>query len=270
MIHDHCRTDQAYSMIVDAFRRGKLLSDLPEDHPARRLRQVWHQLSLTEDGILAVDRDKLYLPQGARNDALQKLHEEHCGYGKTIQTARKLYYWPSMKHDIRAMVDKCEPCQQLRPSKPPEPLQETSATFPMEQISIDLFHVKGKTYMATADRYTGYLWVDMLRDQGTKAVTDNIDKITRVFGVPLRCRTDGGPQFRKPFDDYCLERGITHETSSPYNPPSNGHAEAAVKAAKYLLLKSKPAEFPAALAAWRNTARDNKPSPNELMFCRKV
>ena len=61
-----------------------------------------------------------------------------------------------------------------------------------------------------------------------------------------------------------------HETSSPYNPRSNGHAEAAVKAAKYLLLKVEPAEFPTVLAAWRNTARENKPSPNELMFCRKV
>ena len=58
-----------------------------------------------------------------------------------------------------------------------------------------------------------------------------------------------------------------HKTSSPYNPRSNGHAEAAVKAAKYLLLKTTPAS---ALAAWRNTAKENKPSPNEIMFCRKV
>ena len=43
-----------------------------------------------------------------------------------------------------------------------------------------------------------------------------------------------------------------------------------MKASKYLLLKTKPAEFPAALAAWRNTDKEDKPSPNELMFCRKV
>ena len=97
-----------------------------------------------------------------------------------------------------------------------------------------------------------------------------MDKITRIFGVPLVCRTDGGPQFRGPFKNYCLQRGIVHETSSPYNPRSNGHAEAAVKAAKYLLLKTKPSEFSSALAAWRNTAREDKPSPNELMFCRKI
>ena len=79
--------------------------------------------------------------------------------------------------------------------------------------------------MVTADRYSGYIWVDLLRDLGTKAVTDNLSKITRIFGVPIRFRTDGGPQFRKPFDDYCLQHGIIHETSSPYNPRSNGHAK---------------------------------------------
>ena len=140
----------------------------------------------------------------------------------------------------------------------------------MEQISVDLFHLRGKTYMVTADRYSRYIWVEMLRDQGTKAVTDVLDKITRIFGIPLACRTDGGPQFWGPFDEYCKRKGIVHETSSPYNPRSNGHAEAAVKAAKHLLLKTRPTEFPSALAAWRNTAKEDKPSPNELMFCRKV
>ena len=175
-----------------------------------------------------------------------------------------------MKYDIRMMIDKCEACQHLRPSKPLETFITTSANFPMEQISIDLLHVRGKTYMVTADRYSRYIWVEMLRDQGTKAVTDVLDKIKRIFGIPITCRTDGGPQFRGPFDEYCKRKGIKHETSSPYNPRSNGHAEAAVKAAKHLLLKTRPTEFPSALAAWRNTARENKPSPNELMFCRKI
>ena len=123
--------------------------------------------------------------------------------------------------------------------------------------------------MVTVDRYTGYIWVELLRSLATKAVTDVLDKIMGIFGIPITCRTDGGSQFRGPFDDYCKQKGIVHETSSPYNPRSNGHAEAAVKAAKHLILKTRPSEFPSALATWRNTARENKPSPNELMFCRK-
>ena len=270
-ILDCIKTDTAYKEVVSAFQQGRRLTDLPEDHPARCLKQVWGQLSLSDYGILIVDGTKLYMPAGEpRSRVLHQLHEGHCGYGKTLQTARELYYWPSMKYDIRAMIDRCEACQLLRPSKPLEPPITTSASFPMEQISIDLFHVKGKTFMVTADRYSGYIWIDLMRDMGTKTVTDNLDKITRIFGVPIRCRTDGGPQFRKPFDDYCLKRGIIHGTSSPYNPRSNGQAEAALKTAKHLLLKTSHSEFLNTLAAWRNTSREDKPSPNELMFCRKV
>ena len=271
-ITDDCRSDPAYRQIVEAFQQNRHLSDLPVDHPARHLKQVWDNISITDDGILVVEGNKLYLPPGARTSTLRRLHDSHCGYRKTLQTARDLYFWPSMKHDIRIMIDKCEACQQLRPSKPIEPFITTTASFPMEQISIDLFHVKGKTYMVTSDRYSGYIWGirSDQRDQGTKTITNNLEKITRIFGIPLRCRTDGGPQFRKPFNDYCKERGILHETSSPYNPRSNGHAEAAVKDAKHLLIKTAPVEFLDALAAWRNTSREDKPSPNELMFCRKV
>ena len=266
----NCQSDSAYRQIVEAFKQERRLADLPESHPARRLKKVWHRLSLEEDGIIVVDGDKLYLPPGSRKDALSQLHDGHCGYAKMLKTARSIYFWPSMKYDIRAIVDNCEPCQRLQPTKQVEPFISTTASFPMEQISIDLFHVAGKTYMVTADRFSGYLWVDLLRKQNTQAVTDVVDKITRIFGVPLRCRTDGGPQFRGPFDDYCKTKGIVHDTSSPYNPQSNGHAEASVKIAKNLLLKSSASSFPTALATWRNTDRENKPSPNELMFNRKI
>ena len=269
-ITDSCRSDNEYRQIIEAFKQGRRLADLPESHPARRLKQVWNQLSLEENGIIIVDGNKLYLPPSSRREALTQLHEGHCGYAKMLKTAREIYFWPSMKYDIRSIVDNCEPCQRLQPSKPVEPFITTTASFPMEQVSIDLFHVAGKTFMVTADRFSGYLWVDLLRKQDTKAVTDVLDKITRIFGIPLRCRTDGGPQFRGPFENYCKAKGIIHETSSPYNPQSNGHAEASVKIAKHLMLKSPGSNFPAALAAWRNTDRETKPSPNELMFYRKI
>ena len=97
-----------------------------------------------------------------------------------------------MKYDIREMIDRCEMCQRMRPSKLLEPFIRTEATFPMEMLSADLFQAKGQHYLVIADRYSGYIWVDRLRDQSTKAITDRIDRIIRVFGVPLACRTDGG------------------------------------------------------------------------------
>ena len=41
VIIENSKTDAAYTHITDAFKQGKNLNDLPEDHPARRLKQVW-------------------------------------------------------------------------------------------------------------------------------------------------------------------------------------------------------------------------------------
>ena len=65
-------------MIREAFRNDRRLTDLPCDHPARRLKQVWDRLSITDDGILVVDGDKIYMPPGARKGTLQELHKSHC------------------------------------------------------------------------------------------------------------------------------------------------------------------------------------------------
>ena len=92
-ITECCQADPAYRQVVNAFNQGRRLSDLPVDHPARRLKQVWGQISQLDNGMLLVDGDKLYLPPGARADTLHQLHEGHCRYRKTLQTARALYHW---------------------------------------------------------------------------------------------------------------------------------------------------------------------------------
>ncbi|KAG0725676.1 Gag-Pro-Pol polyprotein [Chionoecetes opilio] len=74
--------------------------------------------------------------------------------------------------------------------------------------------------------------------------THNIRLFCRYFrdvGVPLRLRTDGGPQFTSTaFRNFTERWGVYHAVSSPHYPPSNGHAEAAVKSVKHLILKTAP------------------------------
>ncbi len=63
-------------------------------------------------------------------------------------------------------------------------------------------------------------------------------EVVQYFSLPKSIRSGGTPQFRgEAFKAYCKDNGILHETSSPYNPESNGLAEAAVKNVKKLLIK---------------------------------
>ena len=107
-----------------------------------------------------------------------------------------------------------------------------------------------------------------LRTLTTSSVTKQLSKWFWDFGFPKAIRSDGGPQFRTEFENYCESLGIKREKSLPYNPQSNGLAEAAVKQMKRLIKKvgSQEELFRPALLTWRNTPRADGISPSQLMF----
>ena len=69
---------------------------------------------------------------------------------------------------------------------------------------------------------------------------------------------------------------VSHLSSSPHYPQSNGHAEAAVKAMKTLILKTTSNgdlnvdSFQRVLLEWRNTPRANGESPAQALFHRPL
>ena len=80
-----------------------------------------------------------------------------------------------------------------------------------------------------------------------------------------------GPQFRTEFSAFCADNGIKHELSSPYNPESNGLAEAAAKNIKTLFTHYHKLDenLQLAIAAWRNMARADGVSLSQLFFGRR-
>ena len=85
-------------------------------------------------------------------------------------------------------------------------------------------------------------------------ILQTVDCLFTEYGYPSIIRSDGGPQFRSEFDEYCKKNAIKDELSSPYNPESNGLAESAGKNFKYIILRceDKGEELKPAIAAWRN------------------
>ena len=99
----------------------------------------------------------------------------------------------------------------------------------MQCVGIDLFTAAGSDRLAMVDRYSGYAWAAKLTNTTTRHVLSHLETWFTEFGWPLIIHSDNGPQFRSEFSYFCQAHGITHELSSPYNPESNGLAEAAVK-----------------------------------------
>ena len=178
-----------------------------------------------------------------------------------------------MVKDLKNMVWACEPCEKNRISKPNEPLLQTlDAWRPFQQVSVDLAQLDGKHYLVLADRYSGWPEVKLLNHLDTNSIIKVLETIFETFGIPERVRTDGGPQFRREFANWCEELGMVHELTSPYRPESNGHAEQAVGAMKKLLKKTggRRKQMGQALLEYRNAPRvGDELSPAQWLFGRR-
>ena len=116
--------------------------------------------------------------------------------------------------------------------------------------------------------WSGYPLYALLRSLNTDSIVSILSDWFNTLGWPSSIRSDGGPQFRGPFSSFCQKNDISHELAAPYNPKSNGLAEAAVKSVKNILRKSSTsnADPRSMLYAWRNVPRSDGYSPAQLLF----
>ena len=145
----------------------------------------------------------------------------------------------------------------------------------MEALGIDVFHCQGLDYLIMVDRYSGYPMLACLNRLDTASIIAILEKLFTEYGVAKLITSDGARQFTgAPFKEFCKKWSIRHEISSAYSPQSNGLAEAGVKNLKNLLLKFKGglknSDFRISLLHWRNTPRQDRLSPAEMFFKRKV
>ncbi|XP_066969110.1 uncharacterized protein [Macrobrachium rosenbergii] len=147
-----------------------------------------------------------------------------------------------------------------------------------ESVSADFFIVAGKAFLVIVDRLSG--WPVVVPCKGDTTASNTIRIFCRYFrevGVPIRLRTDGGPQFTgNEFRDFMEQWGVRHVVTSPYYPQSNGHAEAAVKSVKHLILTTAPSgnidceEFDRGLLELRNTPNFTGRSPAQILYGRPL
>ena len=139
---------------------------------------------------------------------LAKLHASHQGIERTEQRARQIVYWPGINSGIKNTVKACTKRQEHQPSLQQEPLQRDplpSRTF--EDISADLLHFSSKTYLVYGDRLSGRIKLsEFSHEPSSHQINSTIRKFFVETGVPVRIRTDGGPQFKSSKFQQFLEK----------------------------------------------------------------
>jgi hypothetical protein len=218
---------------------------------------------------------RIVIPKAARKNVLKKLHAAHQGIVRTNRRARQTVYWPGITNEITTLLSTCSTCQEHFPSSQQEPMMsDPLPTHVFEDVSADLFQSGQLHVLVYADRLSGLPVVHRWKRDPTArevlhAVIDNFVEL----GVPMRFRSDIGPQFDAGVFRTAMDRwGVAVSNSTPNYSQSNGHAEAAVKTVKELVEKISPSgdldaeEFKHGLLKFRNTPRENGLSPAQMVF----
>lgn len=77
-----------------------------KDPKLARYRQVWHELSVTNDGLVLRGR-LIVIPCGLRKRAIQIAHEGHLGIAKTKSLMRTKSWFPDMDRMIEDAIGRC-------------------------------------------------------------------------------------------------------------------------------------------------------------------
>lgn len=266
-----CRELKKY--IVNGF--PDYISDMPEN--LRWFYKFASDLSIQEDIIFK--NDQILIPRCMRNYMLPKIHKSHSGVASSIKLAKQNIFWPGMSEDIKNFVEKCKICIKYSPSLTRFPmLSHDIPMYPFQYISMDVFNVKlnsqSLNFLITADHYSNFYEIDKLKNLSSSEVVNICKKNFARYGIPQKICTDGATNFvNREFSMFAEEWDFIHVTSSPHYPQSNGIAEATVKSAKKLILKSYEAgeDFWISLLHQRNVpSAGDDCSPAQKFLSRKT
>ena len=241
------------------------------------LHPYWqHRETLTVKDSLVLWGEALVIPPTERERTLHQLHQFHQGITKSQLLAHGSFFWPGINKTIEEVVCQCEACTWFQSQNAAAPLTPTPTPLhPWQMCATDIFMLEGIDHLVVGDFYSKMILVWCLSPSQSNAnkVISLLKEMFSEHGIPEVLCSDNGPRYANAqFANFCISWGISHKTSSPHYPQSNGFAEACIKSVKYALqwAKYSSANPHLALLAVRATPINTKlPSPAELLYqCR--
>lgn len=231
-----------------------------------------------QDGCL-FKGSRVMIPCNLHKEVLKELHVGHVGIVKMKSLARSFCYWKNIDKDIENIAKTCKVCCLKQNEAPMEKSHSWELpSKPWQRLHIDFAGpMSGHYYFVIVDAYSK--WVDVIPTKTTTSpwCIKQLRNLFCNFGFPEVLVSDNGPQFTsKIFKDFLESNGVTHRTSAPFHPSTNGQAERNVQTIKKLLkcmqeeggdVEHKLCQI---LIQLRKVPNADGKSPYDLMFQRDV
>ncbi|UYV81589.1 K02A2.6-like [Cordylochernes scorpioides] len=266
------REDTKLLKIIHHVIEGWPISKKDVDEDVKPYYDFRHRIYLWNE-LLCVGLS-IVVPGTQRNYMLELLHKSHQGISAIQGLARESLFWPGMSMDIAERVKSCDICQKYQKSKTRETLRSFPIPdYPWQTVSMDIFYIERKPHLLIVDRFSGYPEVYALNPPTATNVRNKLRETFARFGIPETIMSDNGPPFHSEImTDFCTKWGIRQIFSSPHLHRSNGLAERNIQTIKTLLNKCKDQGSDAylALLTYRNTPKNDLPSPAQLCLSRSL
>ena len=152
---------------------------------------------------------------------------------------RNTVFWPKMTYDVQELIERCIICQEHGKSQAIIGTTQELPPFPWHTLATDIFYWKRMDFLIVADVFSKYFLVRKLANSTSAAICTELATIVTELGLPHIIRSDNGPCYNsKEFQQFLQRYNITHHTSSPHHPRSNGFVERMVRVAKKLMDKA--------------------------------
>ena len=208
--------------------------------PLHKRRKCIDRRPRSNDVTQVIPVNRAVIPLVMRNDILTLAHKAplsgHLGKNKVYNALLPQFFWKGMSSDVKEFIRSCEVCQRFKKAPRPwlKPLRPITEEEPFDAVAIDLITELPETaggkyrYIAVfTDMFTKWPEAVPMRTKSAEEVADAFfHTVICHHGVPKRIQTDQGPEFVNDIIARLTDRmGITHVTTTPYNPASNGAAE---------------------------------------------
>ena len=191
-----------------------------------------------ESGLITCG-NRIIVPKEMRPEMLQYVHKGHQGKERYLLRARNTVFWPKMTYDVQQLIEKYIICQEHGKSQPIIGTTQELPPFPWHTLATDMFYWKRMDFLIVADVFSKYFIVRKLPNSTSAAICAELSMIVTELGLPHIIRSDNGLCYNsKEFQQFLQCYNITHQTSSPNHPRSNGFFERMVGVAKKLMDKA--------------------------------
>lgn len=238
-----------------------------------------HNLAIYND-LLCIETDyiRVIIPEVLKKHMLNLLHDGHWGVVKMKQLARQNVWWNNIDADITKISSGCEICKVH--NQAPARIYESwpCSSKPWDRVHIDFAGpIFNSMWLICVDAFSQFPYVSSMKNTTTEDTISALSAIFSIEGIPNTIVSDNGPQLSsEKFKQFCTKLGISHITTTPFHPASNGLAERFVRTFKTSVRKNIEENMPIKdavhkfLSTYRFMPTDEGKSPAELMRGRPI